>query len=316
MEFELDTAQLEEAARQAEPGVMLGRPVADAVEAQVRSLVQQLDDRGIEPSLAVIQVGDDPASEIYIKYKQRACNRVGIDIRHVHLPADIDQASLITEIDNLTVEDGPDGLLLQLPLPDHLDPEPAIARIPADRDVDGFHVANLGALMAGAADLEPCTPRGVLRLLEAYDVDPRGKRAVMVGRSRVVGRPMAQMLVRADATVTICHRQTCELESIVTDAELLVVATGQGHLIPGEWIQEGAVVVDIGITRQADDSLIGDVEFDGARQRADLITPVPGGVGPMTVATLLENTVRASCLRRDLDVIDGDVDSASSGERP
>ncbi len=311
MDFELDTSKLEASTRETDPGIMAGRPVADAVESQLEALVRQLAQLDVQPSLAVVQVGDDPASEIYIQHKQRACQRVGIESSHVHLPADIDQQSLIDRIDELAEptsgSDTPDGLLLQLPLPDHLESEPAISRIPADRDVDGFHVNNLGQLMAGASDLEPCTPRGVLRLFNAYDVELPGRRAVVVGRSRVVGRPMAQMLVRSDATVTICHRQTRDLKAEVTRADLLVVATGRGHLIPGDWIQQDAVVVDIGITRRPDGSLIGDVEFDQARDRASLITPVPGGVGPMTVATLLENTIRAACLRRGLDVIDGDV---------
>jgi len=311
MDFELDTSKLEASTRETEPGIMAGRPVADAVESQLERLVEQLADLDVHPSLAVVQVGDDPASEIYIEHKQRACQRVGIESSHVHLPADIDQQSLIGRIDELADPASgtatPDGLLLQLPLPDHLESEPAVSRIPADRDVDGFHLNNLGKLMAGASDLEPCTPRGVLRLFNAYDVELPGRRAVVVGRSRVVGRPMAQMLVRADATVTICHRQTRDLKAEVTRADLLVVATGRGHLIPGDWIQQDAVVVDIGITRRPDGSLIGDVEFDEARDRASLITPVPGGVGPMTVATLLENTVRAACLRRGLDVIDGEV---------
>ena len=302
MEFVLDQDVLRAAARAGRPGLLDGHAVAQAVRAQVRRAVELLRREGLQPRLDVVLVGDDPASEIYVRHKVRACADTGITSRKHKLPADVDEPHLHELLDELNTDPSVYGVLLQLPIPEHLDSIDAIDKIRADRDVDGFHVCNLGKVMAWRGALEPCTPRGIITMLRAYDVEPRGMRAVVVGRSIGVGRPMGQMLVRADATTTICHRYTADLRDEVERADLLVVATGVAHLVKGEWIKPGAIVVDVGINRGAEGWLVGDVEFDVARERASLITPVPGGVGPMTVATLMENTVRATCARHGLRI--------------
>lgn len=296
----LDYERLRAEAASGEPGLLDGSRIAGALEDQVGEVVQALSARDYTPELAVVRVGNDPASEIYVEYKTRASKRLGIESHHLHRQVDISQDELVGLLDELSHDPALDGLLLQLPLPDHIDPHTCIEHIRPDKDVDGFHPRNMGCLMAGRGILEACTPRGVMTLLRAYDVDPRGKNAVMIGRSRTVGRPMAQMLTRADATVTVCHRHTGDLAAEVRRADLLVVATGVPELVDGAWVREGAVVVDVGISREESGGLVGDLEFEEARERAGLISPVPGGVGPMTVATLMENTVRAALHRHDL----------------
>lgn len=302
MGFRYDVDVLRRAARASEkPNILDGRAIARALRGEVGRGVALLRELGIRPRLDVVLVGDDPASKIYVRHKVRACEEVGIESRQHLLPGTVSEAELYGLLDTLSVDPTVYGVLLQLPIPGHLDTVTAIERIAADRDVDGFHAANLGRLMAGRGQLEPCTPRGVMSLLRAYEVDLVGKRAVVVGRSIGVGRPMAQMLIRANATVTVCHRHTRNLAEVVRDAEVLVVATGVPELVKGSWIREGAVVVDIGITR-TDTGLKGDVEFELAAQRASLISPVPGGVGPMTVASLMENTLRAACARHNITI--------------
>ena len=279
----------------------MGRAVAAALRAEVGRGVEILHGMGIEPRLDVVLVGDDPASQIYVRHKVRACNEVGIESRRHELPSNVSERQLYDLLHTLSTDECVYGILLQLPVPDHIDTLTAIETIPADRDVDGFHAANLGRLMAGRGQLEPCTPRGVMTLLRAYDVDLVGKRAVVIGRSIGVGRPMAQMLVRANATVTVCHRHTRDLAAIVADAEILVVATGVPELVKGAHVRQDAVVVDIGITR-TESGLVGDVEFQAALEKTRLISPVPGGVGPMTVASLMENTLRAACARHGVHI--------------
>lgn len=302
MGFHYDVAVLRAAAQASErAGLLDGRAVAAALRAEVRRGVALLREAGITPRLDVVLIGDDPASQIYVRHKVRACAEVGIESRTHLLPIDVEEATLNDLLDTLSAAPDVYGILLQLPVPPQIDTLAAIERISAERDVDGFHSNNLGMLMARRALLEPCTPRGVMTLLRAYDVELEGRRAVVVGRSLGVGRPMAQMLIRANATVTVCHRHTADLQDVVRDAELLVVATGVPELVRGSWIRDGAVVVDIGISRGAN-GLVGDVEFTAARQRARLISPVPGGVGPMTVATLMENTLTAACARHELTI--------------
>ena len=232
---------------------------------------------------------------------------------HYHLPGNIDQTALRQRLRELNDSDDVHGVLLQLPLPDHLDSAAVMPYVDPTKDVDGFHPTNLGALMTRRGLLEPCTPRGILRLLRAASIDPRGMQAAVIGRSVIVGRPMGLMLTRADATVTICHRHTTNLEEVVRRSELIVVATGVPGLIKGHWIGSGATVVDVGITRLPS-GLSGDVEYEEARQRARWITPVPGGVGPMTVAMLMENTLKAACIAQEW-VIRGDeaLDAESVG---
>lgn len=284
--------------------ILDGRLIAARRQAQLAEVRAELERRhGWTPGFAVVQIGDHEPSAIYIRHKLRAAARVGIAARHVHLPAHITQADALAAIHQLNEDDSVDGIIIQLPVPEGLDRDELLYQIAPERDIDGLHPVSLGALFTRRGVLEPCTPRGVIRLLEAYRIDVRGKRAVVVGRSRLVGRPMAQMLVRANATVTVAHRFTQDLQKHVEQADIVVSATGVPHLIRGEWVRPGAVVVDVGISRTAEGKLVGDVGFDEAVTRAGWITPVPGGVGPMTVITLLENVLAAAQARRGLEPI-------------
>ena len=307
--FDIDVDRLRESVQVVDEGLIDGSAIAEGVEAQVGDAVELLRGRGIVPHLAVVRVGDNAASEIYVRHKMKACDRIGMESSHVHLPGDIDAEVLYRRIDALSDDEDVHGTLIQVPLPDHLDEHEFLEYVDPQKDVDGFHPRNLGCLMAGRSELEPCTPRGIMTMLRAADVDPRGKRAVVVGRSRIVGRPMAQMLMRADATVTVCHRHTQDLAEHVGDADIVVVATGVPRLVKGGWLKSGSVVIDVGITREEGGSLVGDVEFSEAREPTDLITPVPGGVGPMTVATLMQNTVTAACWQNRLRLAGGEVES-------
>lgn len=309
MILEFDRQNLRDALEKGAPKVLDGRAVAAARLEQLQPLVEELADREGAPTLAVVQVGDDEASSLYIRHKIRACKKVGIRSRHVHLSAKVGQQELLAQLQSLNEDGQVHGILLQLPLPVGLDPDVAMRSIDTAKDVDGFHPVNLGCMMSRRSLLEPCTPRGILTMLQAAGVDPRGKEAVVVGRSVIVGRPMSLMLTRANATVTTCHRHTIDLEAAVRRAEILVVATGVAELVKGDWIRDGAVVIDVGISRK-DGRLTGDVEFDRAIERASWITPVPGGVGPMTVATLLENTLRAACIQQGVVARNGKIVTA------
>jgi methylenetetrahydrofolate dehydrogenase (NADP+) / methenyltetrahydrofolate cyclohydrolase len=278
-----------------------GRKVANRVKKRVSTAVERLRMLRITPTLAVIRVGDDPNSALYVNAKQKAAGKLGIHSVSQHLPADITGAELDFVIDDLNADDGVDAILLQLPLPRPLVPRVHLARIDARKDADGFHPLNLGQLIVWDSPLRPCTPAGVMELLWDRGVSLRGLHAVVISRSVVLGRPMAQLLLKFDATVTICHRHTPDLEPWVRQADVLIAAAGVPHLVKGAWIKPGAVCIDVGITRLEDGSLSGDIEFDVARTRASAITPVPGGVGPMTIAMLMRNTVIAARLRRGLD---------------
>lgn len=274
-----------------------GKTVAQLIGKEVASEIAKRHRNGQRtPGLAVILVGEDPASEVYVRNKQRACEQAGIHSVKHRLGADTTQAELERLVDNLNADLSIDGILLQLPLPAHLDARPILERIHPDKDVDGFHPYNLGRLAQRLPVLRPCTPKGIMRLLEHYQLPTRGLDATIVGASNIVGRPMALELLLAGATTTICHRFTHDLERHVRNAELLVVAVGKPGLVKGEWIREGAIVIDVGINRMEDGRLYGDIEFAPAAERAAWITPVPGGVGPMTVASLLENTLLAAQL--------------------
>ena len=269
-----------------------------AIAADIRQQVKQGIDKRLEagkrpPGLAVILVGSDPASEIYVRNKRRACEESGLLSRSWDLAQDTPQQQLLDLIDTLNDDAEIDGILVQLPLPGHIDPETIVERIHPDKDVDGFHPYNVGRLALRIPQLRPCTPRGIITLLDSTDEPYYGREAVVVGVSNHVGRPMALELLMAGATVTCCHRFTKDLEKHVRSAEILVVAVGKPGLVPGEWVRPGATVIDVGIHR-SDNGLIGDVVFAAAQQRAGWITPVPGGVGPMTVATLLQNTLYAA----------------------
>lgn len=272
-----------------------GKKIAQELRAEVQERVARRVANGQRaPGLAVVMVGDDPASAVYVRNKRRACVEVGIQSFSHDLPATVEARVLLDLIDRLNVDSAVDGILVQLPLPAHIDTMTVIERIDPRKDVDGFHPYNIGRLVARAPRLRPCTPRGVIRLLESTGEPIRGRDAVVVGASNHVGRPMALELLLAGCTTTICHRFTHNLGRHVTAAEIVVVAVGKPGIVKGEWIRPGAIVIDIGINRDADGTLIGDVEFEPAAARAGWITPVPGGVGPMTVATLLLNTLEAA----------------------
>ncbi len=274
-----------------------GKSVAARVRQQVARQVQARRDAGARaPGLAVVLVGEDPASAVYVRNKHNACVEAGIESFRHQLPAETSQEELEALVDRLNADPAVDGILVQLPLPAHLDARPILERIRPDKDVDGFHPYNLGRLAQRLPLLRPCTPKGVMTLLEQSDLAVRGLDATVVGASNIVGRPMALELMLAGCTTTVCHRFTRNLEEHVRRAELLVVAVGKPGLVRGEWVKEGAIVIDVGINRLEDGRLVGDVDFDAAARRASWITPVPGGVGPMTVATLLENTLQAADL--------------------
>jgi len=271
-----------------------GRAVAAAITESIREEIARCK---MTPGLAAVLVGDDPASSIYIRNKRRACARVGIASHEHDMPADITQAELLALIQTLNEDPTVNGILVQLPLPEHIDESTVIETIRADKDVDGFHPYNVGRLAQRIPTLRPCTPIGIMELMAAYGIESRGADAVVVGASNIVGRPMALELLLAGATTTVCHRFTHDLEAQVRRAEILVVAVGKPGLIPGDWIKPGAAVFDVGINRLENGQLTGDVEFEVARLKAGWITPVPGGVGPMTVAMLLRNTLQAAAMQ-------------------
>lgn len=250
------------------------------------------------PGLAVVLVGGDPASTVYVRKKREACAEVGIHSRDYDLPRETSERELLELVDTLNEDPDVDGILVQLPLPEAIDPQVVLERIHPSKDVDGFHPCNMGRLALRMPELRPCTPRGVMNLLEEYDIPLAGRDAVVVGQSNIVGRPMALELLNARCTVTICHSRTRDVEARVRGSDLVVAAVGHPGMIRGDWIRPGAVVIDVGISRLDDGRLAGDVEFEAAREHADWITPVPGGVGPMTVVTLLENTLDAARQRR------------------
>lgn len=271
-----------------------GKAIAAAITDKVAKGVAQRVAKGLRvPGLAVILVGGDPASQIYVGSKRKTCEKVGFTSKAFDLPATTSQEELLTLIDELNEDKSIDGILVQFPLPDGLDETLVIERIHPNKDVDGFHPYNVGRLAQRIPLLRSCTPRGMISMIDSIGVDIRGKHAVVVGASNIVGRPMTLELLLAGCTTTTCHRFTEELQSHVERADVLVVARGKANFIPGEWVKEGAIVLDVGINRLEGGKIVGDVDFEIAKQRAAWISPVPGGVGPMTVATLIENTLLA-----------------------
>ncbi len=273
-----------------------GKQIAKKLRASIAEQVAKLNRK---PGLAVILVGDDPASAVYVRNKDNACKEVGFYSEKINKPANITQAELLAEVERLNNDNKIDGILVQLPLPSHLDANQVIEAINPNKDVDGFHSENIGKLMQNKAYLRPCTPKGVMAMLATTGIDLVGKDCVVVGASNIVGRPMAMELLNARATVTICNSKTQDLSSKVKQADIVVAAVGIPKMIKGDWIKEGVIVIDVGINRLDDGSLVGDVDFDSAQQKAAWITPVPGGVGPMTIATLLENTLTAYTAREE-----------------
>lgn len=271
-----------------------GKAIAAQIRAEQAERAAQLKEKGIEAALAVILVGEDPASKVYVRNKARACRECGIRSEVIRMSADTTQAELMAEIERINQDDSIHGLLIQLPLPAHLDEEAALAAVDWRKDVDGFHRMNAGALLEGSEGVRACTPAGCMELLRRSGVDISGARAVVVGRSNIVGKPMALMLLEANATVTICHSRTRNLPDVVREADIVVAAVGRPNFITGDMIKPGAAVIDVGINRLEDGTLCGDVDFAAAEQTAGWITPVPGGVGPMTIAMLMKNTMDAA----------------------
>jgi methylenetetrahydrofolate dehydrogenase (NADP+)/methenyltetrahydrofolate cyclohydrolase len=279
--------------------ILDGKAIAKALKSEVRAATDALVARGgRRPGLAVVIVGEDPASAIYVRNKVRSCEESGIVSVAHDLPASTAEAALLALIDRLNADPAIDGILVQSPLPKHIDPHAVIERIEPTKDVDGFHPYNFGRLALRAPLLRPCTPYGVMLMLATTGIAVRGKDAVVVGQSNIVGRPMALELLMAGATITVCHSATRDLQAEVGRAEILVVATGKPAMIPGAWVRAGAIVIDVGINRMANGRIVGDVEFAAAAARAGWITPVPGGVGPMTIATLMKNTLESALARQ------------------
>lgn len=270
-----------------------GNAVAAAVRERAAEGARALKAQGIQPCLAVVLVGDDPASASYVRMKERDCAEVGIESRDHRLSAETTQADLDALIDRLNADTAVHGILVQMPLPDHLDAESVIERIDPAKDADGFHPENLGRLVRGLPSFRACTPAGVMEMLKAYDIDPTGMRAVVVGRSTIVGKPMALLLLEANATVTVCHSRTRDLPAVCREADLLVAAIGRPKMIDASYVKPGAVVIDVGINR-TDEGMVGDVDFASVEPIASAISPVPGGVGPMTRAMLMVNTIAAA----------------------
>lgn len=278
------------------PNIISGKALSEEIQAELKVDVEAIAKRGVRPGLAVVLVGEDPASQVYVGSKRRTCEALGINSYSHDLPATCTEKRLLALIDKLNADPKVHGILVQMPLPKHIDEKKVINAIDPDKDVDGFHAANVGRLALRQPGLRPCTPRGILTLLAHTDRPVRGREAVVVGVSNHVGRPMALELLIAGCTTTSCHRFTPRetLCRHISEADIVVVAVGRPGLVPGEWIKPGAVVIDVGINRLEDGSLCGDVGFEAAAARASWITPVPGGVGPMTVATLMQNTLLAA----------------------
>ena len=271
-----------------------GVAVSKIIRAEWKQRVELLKQQDLTPGLAVILVGDDPASQVYVRNKVKACGEMGLHSELHQFPADVSEKTLLARIAELNANPGIHGILVQLPLPPHIDNNKVMEAISIEKDADGFHLYNLGALVTGGTVFPPCTPYGVMALLDHYKIPIEGCNAVVIGRSNIVGKPMALMLLARSATVSICTSKTRDLRQYTTIADILVVATGKPKMITGGMIKPGAVVVDVGINRMPDGKLAGDVDFDSAKQTASYITPVPGGVGPMTITMLLANTVQAA----------------------
>ncbi len=271
-----------------------GKAIAQEVRTEWRARADALKARGTTPGLAVIIVGEDPASKVYVANKVKACAELGLHSEHIVLSADTPEATLLERIAALNADPKIHGILVQLPVPRHIDSNKVLEAISPDKDVDGFHMMNVGALVTGNTRFPPCTPYGAMKLLEKSGVSIEGKHAVVVGRSNIVGKPMALMLLQQNATVTICTSKTVDLAKYTRDADILVVATGRAKMVTGDRIKPGAAVIDVGINRLPDGKLCGDVDFDSAKEVAGWITPVPGGVGPMTITMLVANTVQAA----------------------
>ncbi len=274
--------------------IINGKELGLAIRSKLGQEVNSLKEKGVHPGLAVVLVGENPASKIYVRNKQKACEKIGINSFEYKLATDSPQSSLESLIHQLNRDKNIHGILVQLPLPNHIDTQAIIEAINPAKDVDGFHPENMGKLLIGLPCLKPCTPLGILEMLDSIKYDLRGKQTVVIGRSTIVGKPLSLMLLEKHATVTICHSRTQKLPELVRQADLVVAAIGKPRFVQGDWIKKEAVVIDVGINRMEDGSLVGDVDFETAKEKAAAITPVPKGVGPMTIALLLKNTLQAA----------------------
>jgi methylenetetrahydrofolate dehydrogenase (NADP+)/methenyltetrahydrofolate cyclohydrolase len=291
--------------------VLDGNAVGDRIREDLRDCIETLDREGVTPGLATVLMSEDPASETYVSMKQKACADLGIESFHHEIDTEAPAEELFDTVESLNADPEVHGILVQMPVPDHVDKRTVLRSIDPVKDVDGFHPENVGRLVAGDARFKPCTPHGVQKLLEAADVDPEGKDAVVVGRSDIVGKPMANLLIQkapgGNATTTVCHSRTDDLSEKTRRADIVIAATGYPELIDGSMIADGATVIDVGVNRVDADNekgyeLVGDVEFESAKGKAGVITPVPGGVGPMTITMLLYNTVKAASLQEEVPV--------------
>lgn len=282
--------------------ILDGKALAAEIRSEVKTQVAALAEKGVSTALAVILVGDDSASQVYVRNKIKACADTGIRSLEFRMPAETTQQQLLAKIAELNADESVDGILVQLPLPKQINADAVISAIDPAKDVDGFHLANAGALVTGKQGFVPCTPFGVMRLIEKSGVNPRGKSAVIVGRSNIVGKPMALLLLAADATVTVAHSCTPDLSAVTRNADILVAAVGRAKLIKADMVKPGAVVIDVGMNRDENGKLCGDVDFAEVKEVAGSITPVPGGVGPMTIAMLMQNTVLAAQMRRGISL--------------
>jgi len=271
-----------------------GKELAEKMQAEIAIKVSELKTKSISPGLVVLLVGENPASQVYVRNKERSAKSIGIHSKVERYPSTISEETLLAEIEKYNQYPNFHGILVQLPLPKHIDEEKVLLAIDPKKDVDGFHPMNLGRLLAGNPDKIPCTPYGIMKMFAAYDINLAGKRALVIGRSNIVGKPMAQLLLMADATVTIAHSKTANLAELAKEADILVVAIGRGHFVTKEFIKPGAVVIDVGMNRDEHGKLIGDVKFDEVEPLASYITPVPKGVGPMTITMLMYQTVLAA----------------------
>ena len=278
-----------------------GKKVSANVKERVRLECERLvKEHGVTPGLAVVIVGDDPASRVYVNNKKKACELVGFKSEEYALPAETTQEELLSLVDTLNNKDDINGILVQLPLPKHLDDKSVIERISPKKDVDAFHAVNVGKIMLGEYDFLPCTPAGVMEMLHQYEIPVEGKQCVVIGRSNIVGKPMGMLLLHENGTVTICHSRTANLKEVCQRADILVAAVGRAKFVTADMVKDGAVVIDVGMNRDENGKLCGDVDFENVKDKCSYITPVPGGVGPMTIATLMKNTIKACKLQNNI----------------
>ena len=278
-----------------------GKKVSANVKESVRLECERLvKEHGVTPGLAVVIVGDDPASRVYVNNKKKACELVGFKSEEYALPAETTQDELLSLVDTLNNKDDINGILVQLPLPKHLDDKSVIERISPKKDVDAFHAVNVGKIMLGEYDFLPCTPAGVMEMLHQYEIAVEGRECVVIGRSNIVGKPMGMLLLHENGTVTICHSRTKNLKEVCQRADILVAAVGRAKFVTADMVKDGAVVIDVGMNRDENGKLCGDVDFDNVKDKCSYITPVPGGVGPMTIATLMKNTIKACKIQNNI----------------